>query len=280
VKSEIAEACKRPWQEIEDQLFDDVLGFNRLKAFDVAVFPNARALLARYNVAQFQVALFDATQMRVHATTHLKAILRFAKLAELMHTIRRNEDGSSLIILDGPASVLEETRRYGTCMAKFLPGLLSCDGWRMEADIKRGRVGMFKLALSARELNAPVPAPEEFDSDLERKFAEKWGVTPREGWTLERESEPLIEGQNLFFPDFVFRHESGKTVFAEIIGYWTEEYLAAKRRTLERFQDKHLLLILRESTAAKFTDLPFQTITYKNGLKLEPVLAALAEVQR
>lgn len=279
VKSEIAEACKRRWQEIEDQLFDDVLGFNRLKAFDVAVFPNARALLARYNVAQFQVALFDATQMRVHATTHLKSILSFAKLAELMHTIRRNEDGSFLISLDGPASVLEETRRYGTCMAKFLPGLLSCDGWRMEADIRRGRVGMFKLGLSARELHAPAPTPQEFDSDVERKFAEKWGAPPREGWTLERESEPLVQGQHLFFPDFVFRHESGKAVFAEIIGYWTDEYLAGKRRTLERFQDKHLLLILRESTAAKFTDLPFRTVTYKNGLKLEPVLAALAEVK-
>jgi predicted nuclease of restriction endonuclease-like RecB superfamily len=280
VKAEIADASQRPWQDIEDQLFDDVLEFNRLKAFDIAAFPDARTLLARYNVAQFQVALFDATQMRVHATTHLKAILRFAKLAELMHTIRRNEDGSFLIILDGPASVLEETRRYGTCMAKFLPGLLSCDGWKMEADIQRGRVGMFKLVLSARDgLHAPVPTPEEFDSDVERKFAEKWGAAPREGWTLERESEPLIQGQHLFFPDFVFRHESGHAVFTEIIGYWTDEYLAEKRRTLERFQDKHLLLILRESTASKFTDLPLQTVTYKNGIKLEPVLAALATVK-
>lgn len=127
---------------------------------------------------------------------------------------------------------------------------------------------------AARELHAPVPAPEEFDSDLERKFAENWGVTPRQGWMLERESEPLVDGQHLFFPNFVFRHESGKIVFAEIIGYWTQENLAEKRRTLVRFQDKHLLLILRESTASKYTDLSFPTITYKNGRKLEPVLAA------
>jgi len=276
VKTEIAESHQRPWREIEEQLFDDVLSFNRMKAFDTTAFPDARALLACYNVAQFQVVLFDATQMRIHATTHLKSILRFAKLAELMHTIRRKEDGSFLIVLDGPASVLEQTRRYGTCMAKFLPGLLSCDGWKMEADVQRGRVGMFKLVLSARDgLHAPVPPPEEFDSDVERKFAEKWGATPRQGWKLERESEPLVQGQHIFFPDFVFRHESGETVIAEIVGYWTQKYLAEKRLTLERFQDRRILLLLRESTAAQFGDLPFPTITYKNGLKLEPIIEAL-----
>lgn len=280
VKTEIAETRQRPWQEIESQLFDDVLSFNRMKAFDVAAFPNARALLARYNVAQFQVALFDATQMRIHATTHLKAILRFAKLAELMHTIMPKEDGSFLIVLDGPASVIQKTRRYGNCMAKFLPGLLSCDGWKMEADIQRGRLGIFKLMLSACDgFHAPVPPPEEFDSDVERKFAEKWGPTSRDGWTLERESEPLVQGQHCFFPDFVFRHENGKTVFAEIVGYWTQKYLIEKRLTLERFQDQCLLLILRESSALQFGDLSFPTVTYKNGVQLEPVMEALSRVK-
>lgn len=279
VKTEIAASYQRPWREIEDQLFDDVLCFNRMKAFDVTAFPDARALLARYNVAQFQVALFDATQMRIHATAHLKHILRFAKLAELMHTISAKKDGTFLIVLDGPASVLEQTRRYGTCMAKFLPGLLSCTGWKMEADIQRGGPGMFELALSASDgLHAPVPSPEEFDSDVERKFAEKWGPNARDGWTLERESEPLVQGQHIFFPDFVFRHESGRTVFAEIVGYWTQKYLAEKRLTLERFKDQRLLLILRESVTTQFGDLPFPTITYKKGLKIEPVIEALARV--
>ena len=123
-----------------------------------------------------------------------------------------------------------------------------------------------------------MPAPDEFDSDVERKFSEKWGAERRDGWTLERESEPLIRDQHLFFPDFVFRHESGKTVLAEIIGYWTPEYLAEKRCTLERFQDERLILILRESAAAQFADLPFPTIVYKTALKLEPVIDALAAV--
>lgn len=277
VKAEIAMAYELTWPEIENQLFDDVLSFNRLKSFDTSAYPDARALLARYNVAQFQVALFDATQMRIHATAHLKSILRFAKLAELMHEIRRNDDGSFLISLDGPASVLDQTRRYGTCMAKFLPGLLSCAGWSMEADIQRGRLGVFQIPLCPGDgLRAPVPAPDEFDSDVERKFSAKWGTEPRDGWILERESEPLIRGQHLFFPDFVFRHESGKTVLAEVIGFWTPEYLAEKRRTLERFQDERLLLILRESAAEQFADLPFPMITYKTCPKLEPVMQILA----
>ncbi len=277
VKAEIAAGYQKTWPDIENQLFDDVLSFNRLKSFNAADYPDAPALLARYNVAQFQVALFDATQMRIHATMHLKLILRFAKLADLMHTINLNEDGSFLVALDGPASVLDETRRYGTSMAKFLPGLLSCANWSMEADIRHGLQGTFTLRLCPNDgLRAPVPTPDEFDSDLERKFAGKWGAEPRDGWTLERESEPLIRGQHLFFPDFVFRHETGKRVLAEIIGYWTPEYLAKKRSTLERFQDERLLLIVRESAAAQFSDLPFPIITYKSAIKLEPVMNVLA----
>src|SRR6185312_11900129 len=117
------------------------------------------------------------------------------------------------------------------------------------------------------------------DSDVERKFAEKWGKAPRSGWVLERESEVLVEHQHVFFPDFVFRHESGVTVLAEIVGYWTERYIADKRRTLERFQDRRLLLILQESAAKHFGELPIPTITYKNGLKLEPVMEALARLK-
>lgn len=82
-------------------------------------------LLSRYNVAQTQVALFDATRMVVHAQADFKKILKRVKFARLMHRIRKVKDGYEFEF-DGPAFLLRNTRRYGIAVATFLPGLLSC----------------------------------------------------------------------------------------------------------------------------------------------------------
>ena len=69
----------------------DVVECHRLEAF--AGYPSGEALLARYNVAQVQVALFRAVEMIVWASDDFKTILRYAKLARLMHSIRLLSDG-------------------------------------------------------------------------------------------------------------------------------------------------------------------------------------------
>ncbi len=276
VMAAITKAVGLSRTRIEAHLFDDMPSFNRLMSFDSDAYPNARSLLSRYNVAQFQVALFDATQLRIHATIHLKAILRLAKLARLMHTIRRDPDGSYDITLDGPASVLAHTRRYGTCIAKFLPGLLSCTGWSLVADIQHPTLGNFQLSLDPGDgLQGRSPPPQEFDSNLECAFARKWGREPRSGWHLERESHLLIKHQHVFFPDFVLRHDSGMTVLVEIIGFWTPEYFTKKYRTLAQFKSERLLLIVRESKLAQFSNLGFPTVSFKNAISLAPVLGSL-----
>src|SRR5438874_1852669 len=117
-------------------------------------------------------------------------MLRYAKLARLMHSIRRQGDGRFEIRLDGPASALRATRRYGVALARFLPALVACRGWRLHAILQTRRRGCFvSLDLSpADRLNSHLPPPEEFDSHLEEAFASRWG-DKREGWSLEREGE-------------------------------------------------------------------------------------------
>ena len=87
VKAAIAEKLDRPWPEIDRELFADVIDFHRLREFSGYV--DGPALLARYNVAQVQAALFGATSMTVWAGDDFKTIVRYAKLARLMHTITR-----------------------------------------------------------------------------------------------------------------------------------------------------------------------------------------------
>lgn len=275
VKTHVAERLGRPWAEIDDELFADVIEFHRLARFDG--YPDAPSLLARYNVAQVQTALFDAVSMAVWTSEDFKTVLRYAKLARLMHTIHRAGPGRYRIRLDGPASVLRETRRYGVAMARFLPALIACRGWRMHAVIRTRRRG-WELGLDLQSddgLTSHLPEPDAFDSRVEESFAGKWGAEPREGWSLVREGEVLHHRQRVFVPDFVFRHEDGRTVLMEIVGFWTPEYLRAKVQTLATFRDRHILLAVAERAKEAMPPLPQEAITFKTSLHVNEVLQRL-----
>jgi predicted nuclease of restriction endonuclease-like RecB superfamily len=276
VKLEIAESLGRPWPDIEAGLFADIIEFHRLERFDG--FPDGRALLSRYNVAQVQAALFDANSLTIWATEDFKTILRYAKLSRLMHTILRLESGEYLFRFDGPVSAMRETRRYGASLARFLPALIACRGWRMHAVLESRFTGRkMSLDLAATDgLTSHLPPPEEFDSQIEADFAEKWGTEPRDGWTLIREGEVLHQGQKVFVPDFVFRHADGRTVLLEIIGFWSPEYLQAKLETLRQFQQHPILLAIADSVHQALPVVSNEIIVYKSTLKLQDVLGHLS----
>jgi uncharacterized protein len=281
VKAEIAARLGRHWLDIQRELFADVIDFHRLIAFEG--YPDGTALLARYNVAQVQVALYGAMSMTVWAGDDFTTILRYAKLARLMHTIQRSGPGRYRFHFDGPASVLRETRRYGVAMARFLPALVACRDWRMHAVIRTPRRGWtVGLDLSTADgLTSHLPSPAEFDSSVEEAFAAKWGPEKRDGWQLVREGEILHHHQKVFVPDFVFRHDDGRTVLLEIVGFWTPEYLQAKLQTLALFREHQILLAVASQNAhpAKENEtavaFPGEVIPYKTALLLDDVLERL-----
>ncbi len=277
-KQTIARQLGRPtWAQVEPDLFADVFECNRLKQF--SGYPSPEALLSRYNVAQVQAALFRATRLRIEARADFQRILTHAKLARLLHDIRPGPGPGYTIILDGPASVLRESRRYGADMAKFLPALLSCRDWRLEAQVRLRSYGpALRLELSSDSgLKTPVPAPPEFDSSVEEAFARKWGTEARNGWSLRRAGRVLQRGQTVFVPDFVLNHTDGREVLLEIIGFWTPEYLQAKIEKLKLFEGQNILLAVAERVASKWKDRPAGLILYKTALKLNDVLEALGQ---
>ena len=275
VKGEIAARLGRPWAEIDRELFADVIEFHRLAEFEG--YADAGALLARYNVAQVQAALFRAVSMTVWAREDFKTILRYAKLARLMHTIVRTGEGRYCFRFDGPASVLRETRRYGVAMARFLPALIACRDWRMHAVVRTRRAGWnVSLDLSSEDgLSSHLPGPEEFDSSVEEAFAEKWGAEKRDGWQLVREGEILHRGQKVFVPDFVFRHDDARTVLMEIVGFWTPQYVEAKLQTLRTFAEARILLAVADAARKEMPELPGDAIPFKSALRIKDVLSRL-----
>ncbi len=123
-------------------------------------------------------------------------------------------------------------------------------------------------------MHSHLPTPEEFDSKLEATFAASWGGK-RAGWSLEREGEILHAGQKAFVPDFAFRHDDGRTVLLEIVGFWTPEYLQAKFQTLRAFASHPILVAVAEANARRIADLPAGVIRFKKVLRPQQVLERL-----
>ena len=271
-----AEGCA--WEEIEAKLYADVLDLQPLLQFHG--YPGPEALLSRYNVAQLQACLYRAERVRVIAREDFKTILRYVKFSRLLHEIRRTGPSEYRLDLAGPATVLRETRRYGVQLARFLPALLACREWTLDAVIRSPWKGQARLRLTSQDgFRSHLPPPEEFDSSVEEAFARKFGPE-RDGWTLVREGVVLHEGQVTFVPDFVFRHADGTEVCLEIVGFWTPEYLAEKRETLRRFARHRILLAVAERYLTTDVSTHPGVLAYKTAIKVGAVLEKLEALRR
>lgn len=273
VKQLLAQESGEPWEQIESRLYADVISQQPLKQFDGYAEP--QSLLSRYNVAQLQACLYRAKRLTVVAEADFKTILRYAKLAHLLHEIRRIDSTHYLLDLSGPASVVHQTRRYGVNFARFIPALLSCKEWKLQAMLESHWGRPVRLSLTSTDgYTSHLPPPAEFDSSLEEDFARRFGQE-QDGWRLERESAILHGGQTTFVPDFTLRHQDGREVFLEIVGFWTPEYLERKRQTLHLFRGRRILIAVARRSLRQGAQIPSGVIVYKTTLNVSDVLQAV-----
>jgi hypothetical protein len=287
-KLRIAAEIGRPWAEVEVGLYVDVIDRQPLVKFEGIGDPlrhgsgqaaqsasaQAQSLLSRYNLAQLQACLYKATRMSVLASADFATIVRHAKLSRLLVDSTRISDETYRIDLSGPASVLHETRRYGVNFARFVATLVACRGWQMRASVVTpwGRPAEVRVT-SDDGYRSHVATPEQFDSDVEAILAKKWGET-QEGWTLSRDAGILQSDQTTFVPDFLLRHVDGREAFLEVVGFWTPEYLQAKRVTLTKFPDQRIVLAVQKRKAKENAEGP-GIVVYGNRIKPLAVVTAV-----
>ncbi len=259
-------------------LYADYPEFHRLAAFPDEY--TAEALRADYDLAQAQALLYSATRVVVAAGADFRHILRYARLARLLHRLER-VPGGYRFVLDGPNSVLRRTRAYGVDFARFLAALVRLRDWDLTADIvlrKGWRPLTFRLS-AADGLGAGRPGPPLFDSDLEAALARRFGAE-REGWRLERESVLLEAGGAVLVPDFVFRHADGTEVLLEIVGYWTPAYLEEKFRKVAAAQAPNLIVAVPTRLALRAGALPATVLPFRRRLLLRDLLPRLEAFRR
>lgn len=252
---------------------------------------SGKDLLKLYNLSLTQTLLFRCIRLFLYGKAtgyNMKRFLWSVKRLGLLYMAEQVDGGISLVI-DGPMSILKQTERYGTRLAKLIPLVLSLDKWRIKAYVTRKlrfvkgdvrKVYKFVLTDKAKYLfPSPKPAELTFDSEVERDFAHRFEPL-RGGWSLIREPEPIVVGRSIFIPDFMLTRGNLK-VYLEIVGFWTEDYLRKKLEKLKMIKDLNLIIAIDSTLGdVDLKGTPHIVIKYKRRVPVHEVLKQLRKFEK
>jgi predicted nuclease of restriction endonuclease-like RecB superfamily len=245
-------------------------------------------LLNRYNLALAQAVLYDATELRIRVWDEFATVFSYVKLFGLMHRIYPIDEHGERVsstdcaegyeaVLDGPASLFRQSRKYGIRMANFLPALPHCERWDLEAEILVDESANETRELTLDQttgLQTHYSGGGQFDSDLERTLADKWERANTE-WELVREDDVIDLGAEVLLPDFALEHPDGRRAILEIVGFWTPEYLDEKLAKIRQADVQNLVLAVSEELDCTSEDIDLgaeRLLWFKTGIHVYDVV--------
>jgi len=244
VIDEVARKLSIEPADLETALWADHEGNLMVKEFQTIA---PEDLLKQYNLSLAQTLLFRATSMEIEIEDNFQQVFRKIKQLGLIYSIH---DGK--ISLEGPTSLFKLTERYGSAFAKLLPTIMESSRWSLKASISRKtfkgkRIYEFSLDHTKRSIFGPESEPAEvgFDSVIEKEFYQ----LSFNDWRVRREPTVLEAGEYAFIPDFSLER-NGARVYAEIVGFWTPEYLKHKIQKFNQLKEKESMILLVNRTLA------------------------------
>jgi uncharacterized protein len=213
---------------INQDIYADLPENERLIRFR-KLFP--QELLDRYNCAQVQSLLLYCDKLELVIVesdqAKLRRLFKYLKFFRLLASVhakpppKGNKEARHLkMIVDGPASLFENTRKYGLQLASFFPAVCDLEKWTLRAHIKlRNDQRTLRLdqksGLKSHYHNFSAYVPEEVRM-FHQLFKQKIEV-----WQIVGDT-PFMDAGNgeLIFPDLSFKHESGPVLHLELFHRW------------------------------------------------------------
>lgn len=190
-------------------------------------------LLERYNVGLVQALLLRASGLEVTVSSpepaKMRRVLKYVRFFRLLARISPVADESGdvpgvapalRLRIDGPASVLAESKRYGLQLACFFPALCALDAWSLDTQVDwKGHPRRLCLSQASglvspyRNFSAYVPEEIRLFHDYFRRTVADWRIT---GET------PFLHGgaQEMVFPDLSFSRADGTVCHLELFHRW------------------------------------------------------------
>lgn len=236
--------------QVAASLFADLKDENRLLRFDDL---DARRLIERYNVALAQAVLLRSVlvtaEVRRERPARYRQLFRHLKFHRLLYRVDGTMDDGYTFQIDGPLSLFSATNKYGLQMALFLPALLLCADFRLDAELRWGpkrEPRWFHLeandGLVSHYQDTGTYVPAELTAFLDR-FRQ---VAP--GWEVSEATEVVALGkEGVWVPDYKFTHKvTGTDVLVEVLGFWKRSSLERLLRLLPTYGPKRYLLAISE----------------------------------
>lgn len=245
-------------QTLEDQLFADLKGEQRL----VSVSPlTGERLLARYNVGLAQGILLKAVAVRLtirgESPSRIRRMFTQIKFRRLLCEVTSGAAGEWLFRLDGPLSLFTATQKYGVQLAMFLPSVLHCNDFELDADLLWGAGKTPKsFQVSSRDrLSSDRAESGSYVPPEIAMFAELFRKKVRD-WQLEDVAEIVSVDGLHWIPDFRLTHRSsGKSVGLEILGAWRKSGIRSHLEKLSNLPSGSYLVALSQSHAVESDDI-------------------------
>lgn len=238
--------------DLELSIYADLKDFQHLVKFDEVT---PQWLLNRYNTALAQAVLYRAINLNIYieeeTPSKFRQLFRYIKFFRLLyHAERTIVNRGYKITLDGPMSIFQSSQKYGIQLAQFLPALLLCKNWTLEANLLWGKRGFrkifsldWKFGLKSHYHDFGIWIPEEF-----KLFEEQFNKLNSE-WKISSSAD-LIElgGEGVLVPDYKFEHvKTGKIVFLDILGYWRKRQIEKYLRLIKKYGHNNLIIAISKS---------------------------------
>jgi predicted nuclease of restriction endonuclease-like RecB superfamily len=160
-----------------------------------------------------------------------------------------------------------------------VPRMAWCNDYELTAACALGRGS--QLSTFVLRSGDPIGAGRELarhDSRLEERFDRDFRRAAPD-WDVIREPRPVSSGNTLIFPDFelVHRGDRNRRWLLEIVGFWTQRYLAEKLERLRAAGIDRLVLCIDQNRHCAEGDLPrdARVIRYKTRIDPKAVLAVI-----
>ncbi|HVJ88250.1 MAG TPA: DUF790 family protein, partial [Labilithrix sp.] len=179
--------------EVEHALFADRPCRRRIVAPSSPLL--AAEIVDAYNLALVQGLLLRSEWVTIEVREHVRAVVRFAKLAGLLCTCATGDRGTRLDV-SGPLAILRHTTKYGFALASFFPAVVATTAFRLEARCIF-REEPTRVHIDANDRIARThKLPKDADSVVERALARD---VRRLGsaWTLVREAHAITVGSRV-----------------------------------------------------------------------------------
>lgn len=208
---------------------------------------NPRQLLERYNLGQVQALLLGTEYLDLLVDSaepaKLRRLCKYLRFFRLLCQIKAGTGGSALRLrIDGPASLFDNSRKYGLQLAIFFPAVCTLETWCMKADVQWKEK---KRTLQLDQSSALVCPYHIFSACVpeEIKLFHRHFKETVPDWHIVGET-PFLRGENneIIFPDLSFASDTGEIRHLELFHRYHANRLPARLDWMEKHPEIPLIL--------------------------------------